>query len=306
MANLSSPLQKPLIAVTAPLLSPWNLLDAVWTPLAGYPAADFSFKQRITPLSTLNESVVFITLYYAMIVGGREMMRHRKPFKLHTLSLIHNLTLSLGSGFLLALFIEQLVPTLRDRGVLHAICHVDGGWTQPLVLLYYLNYLTKYIELLDTAFLILKKKPLTFLHTYHHGATALLCYTQLAGATTVSWVPITLNLAVHVLMYMYYFLSTLGVRVWWKEWVTRLQIAQFVVDLGFIYFASYAHFVWTYWPWLPNAGSCSADDWAALAGIGVISSYLVLFVLFYHDTYKGREGAKGAKGAKGGGRRGGM
>ncbi|KAK2745977.1 hypothetical protein FQN55_005799 [Onygenales sp. PD_40] len=264
----------------------WPLFAKAYTAVAGFSPAEFKFTQGQTPMSTLQETAAGLISYYIIIFGGRELMRNRPAFKMNGLFIVHNLYLTIISGVLLSLFIEQLLPTIWRNGVFFAICNHDGGWTKPLVVLYYLNYLTKYLELLDTVFLVLKKKPLTFLHTYHHGATALLCYTQLIGLTAVSWVPITLNLLVHVVMYWYYFQSARGIRIWWKKWITILQITQFVIDLGFVYFASYTYFTSTYFSWMPNAGNCAGEEFAAFSGLIILSSYLLLFISFYFATYK--------------------
>jgi fatty acid elongase 3 len=223
------------IAMTPTIsLDPWSIFDKVWTKVVGYPTKEFYFTHGSTPMSTLKETLAAISVYYLVVFSGREFMRNREAFKLNTPFIIHNLYLTAISGVLLILFAQQLVPTLWNKGLYDNICGASG-WTQPLTVLYFLNYLTKYLELLDTVFLVLKKKPLTFLHTYHHGATALLCYSQLIGHTSVSWVPITLNLTVHVVMYWYYFQSARGVRVWWKQYITILQISQFVLDLGMVF-----------------------------------------------------------------------
>lgn len=97
---------------------------------------------------------------------------------------------------------------------------------------------------------------------------------------------------VHVVMYWYYFQSARGIRIWWKKYITMLQILQFVIDLGFVYFASYTYFTSTYFKWLPNAGKCAGEEFAAFAGMGILSSYLLLFISFYLATYK-RSGKAG-------------
>ncbi|TVY81213.1 putative elongation of fatty acids protein [Lachnellula suecica] len=303
MSSSSSDILKalPIPSIERPFgIHLWSIFDKAFTAVKGYHPQDFEFEPRVTPMSTMKQAATMIVVYYIVIFGGRELMRNRPAFKLNGPFMVHNFYLTAISGTLLALFAEQLIPTLYHHGLFFTICDIKGGWTPPLVILYYLNYLTKYLELIDTVFLVLKKKPLSmdfaeklvaFLHCYHHGATALLCYTQLIGLTSVSWVPITLNLMVHVVMYWYYFQSARGIKIWWKKYITIMQIVQFVIDLGFVYFASYTYFTSTYFPWMPNAGKCAGEEFAAFAGMGIISSYLLLFISFYFATYN-KEGKR--------------
>lgn len=64
---------------------------------------------------------------------------------------------------------------------------------------------------------------------------------------------------------------------------------------GFVYYASYNYFSSTYFPNLPIQGKCAGEEFAAFAGIGILSSYLLLFISFYLATYKKSAAAKGRK-----------
>jgi fatty acid elongase 2/fatty acid elongase 3 len=94
-----------------------------------------------------------------VIFGGQFLLQNASPMKCKTLNQIHNLFLTVISFVLLGLTIEQLFPKLFRHGLYYTICS-EQAWTQELELLYYLNYLVKYYELVDTVFLVLKKKKL--------------------------------------------------------------------------------------------------------------------------------------------------
>ena len=70
-----------------------------------------------------------------------------------------------------------------------------------------------------------------------------------------------------------------------KHSIQKTPRALLIGCTGFIYFASYTYFTSTYFPWMPNAGKCAGEEFAAFSGMVIITSYLVLFISFYIATY---------------------
>ncbi|XP_060047295.1 elongation of very long chain fatty acids protein 7 isoform X2 [Erinaceus europaeus] len=100
----------------------------------------------------------------------------------------------------------------------------------------WLYYFSKFIELLDTIFFVLRKKnsQVTFLHVFHH---TIMPWTWWFGvkfaAGGLGTFHALLNTAVHVVMYCYYGLCALGPAyqkyLWWKKYLTSLQLVQFII-----------------------------------------------------------------------------
>jgi len=272
-----------------------------YVPLPSVPSYLTSYLPGETPLSTWTSVGTALISYLAIIFGTQQIMKSHPPQKLNTLFRAHNVTLSLGSLILLILMMEEVVPIFWSEGIFNAMCAVPS-WTPRLEFYYMINYYFKYLELFDTVFLALKKKPLAFLHVFHHSATAMLCFTQLNGKTSVSWVVISLNLLVHVIMYYYYYATAGGAKIWWKKYLTSMQIIQFVVDLFVVYFGTYSHFANAYYPGLPILGDCAGAESSAIFGCVLLTSYLGLFINFYIQTYKApvKSGKKRANGVANG------
>ncbi|XP_047535906.1 elongation of very long chain fatty acids protein AAEL008004-like [Vanessa atalanta] len=98
----------------------------------------------------------------------------------------------------------------------------------------------KLIELVETAFFLLRKKEkqASFLHIYHHVSSLILIWAAVkyVGGGISSFSPM-LNNAVHVVMYTYYLLSSegsptvKGLLIKYKKWITVMQMIQFTVML---------------------------------------------------------------------------
>ncbi|KAK7054198.1 elongation of fatty acids protein [Favolaschia claudopus] len=193
----------------------------------------YSFVEGQTPLSTNRAVFSSLAGYLALIFGIQAALKHRPScaHRINPLFQVYNLMVSTGSLLLLVLLLEEIAPLIWRDGIFASIC-AETSWTPRMEFYYMVNYYFKYIEFLDTVFLAFKQKPLAFFHVFHHSATALLCYSQLLGRTSISWTVIVLNLAIHVLMYYYYYATAGGARLWLINTLLRHTTPAFFLTLA--------------------------------------------------------------------------
>ncbi|XP_026282366.1 elongation of very long chain fatty acids protein AAEL008004 [Frankliniella occidentalis] len=174
-------------------------------------------------------SILVVYNYLAQKLGPA-LMANRKPFRLRSTLVVYNTLQVVASCYLF--YQGGRLGWLRDYS--WRCQPVDYG-TSPRALeiaaACYLYFLAKLTELLDTAFFVLRKKErqLSFLHLYHHTVMPIVswgCVKYMPGGhgTFIGFV----NCFVHIVMYTYYLLASLGyTNLWWKRHVTRLQLIQF-------------------------------------------------------------------------------
>eukprot|EP01083_Nonionella_stella_P294881 1002220_1 len=242
---------------------------------------EFEFKAETTALSHIAYPLTSVVVFCIGIPLLQHFMRNRISPPLKYLILFHNIFLCVASASLAA-FLMITVYSFHEKSpneynAFRIYCGLNfNDQKGALTFIFYVNYLLKYYELLDTIFLSLKHKPLSFLHCYHHPATLVLTWGQLVDSTGVQWFVILLNLYVHTAMYFYYAMATLRIRMPWKKLVTIMQIVQFILDLIGCYFAWMAYNLY---------GRCSGHNRGAIVGCFILTSYLYLFVDFYDETY---------------------
>lgn len=150
-------------------------------------------------------------------------MQERQPFKLNKLLTIWNVGLAAMSMWAFSRCLPEFLHILLNKNGFHnSVCEwqviVQMSLSIFLFLLYYFRkghnpatafwsfvlLLSKVIELGDTAFIVLRKQNLVFLHWYHHVTTLMSWWVMYHWYEPNQLWYIVMNSFVHSIMYTYY------------------------------------------------------------------------------------------------------
>merc|ERR1712107_763404 len=183
----------------------------------------------IWPTIALSASYYLIVRYI-----GPRLMKNREPFNLKYVMLAYNLFQTVFNSWIFYkvfwLWRDHYSWTCQPVDYsqsLHGLAALDVTWWY---------FFSKFIDFFDSFFFVARKKfsHLSSLHVVHHGGLPIAVWfgPKFVGGGHTTFCGF-LNSGVHVAMYLYYFLAALGPSIqpylWWKRYLTRLQMAQFVI-----------------------------------------------------------------------------
>ena len=187
--------------------------------------------------------VIIIMSSYLLFVTrlGPWFMSRRPAYELRTPMLVYNILMVVFNAYFFFKFISFSEYGRVYLNFEFPSRYDDSPKALAITQTMYLYFWTKFIDLLDTVFFVLRKRDrqVSGLHLYHHTIVPVLAW------LTMKLVPIVpafqifglLNSLVHTIMYSYYALSAFGPSIqpylWWKKYITQIQIIQFVILIGY-------------------------------------------------------------------------
>ncbi len=183
-----------------------------------------------------------------------------------------------------------LIAHLLEHGFEYVVCNkaVNTWGSGPSGLWVMLFMYSKIPELIDTIFIVIRKKPLIFLHWYHHITVLLFCWSAYSTLDAGGLFFVSMNYTVHAMMYGYYCLQALNCcpKAFPPVLITIAQITQMLVGTGVCV---------SCWYYLLNGKPCANDFNNLVAGAIMYGSYLYLFCEFALKRYVFKQPKKESK-----------
>ena len=242
----------------------------------------FDRTRDITLFAKDNPSIpIYVVLaYLAFVAAGPFVMEHRPPMRAKRALFLWNGALSLFSFCGSIRTVPVLYSYVMSTSMADIICRPTAVWidTGPTGLWVMLFVGSKFPELVDTAFLVVRKKPVPFLHWFHHATTLLYSWHACAHPTNYVLSFVTMNYCVHSVMYAYYALMIIEKKPAWFSpfFITVAQISQMLAGTCIQLSAAY---------WYFNPRQCNVDGYNILCGGLMYTVYLYLFVQFACTRY---------------------
>lgn len=220
--------------------------------------------------------IVAVLLYVFVTWFGQAVMEDEKPMQLKLPLILWNSSLALFSICCVLRILPPIVSQLQHMSLEEKICSsaTDG----PTFFWVFLFTMSKFMELGDTVFLILRKRPVIFLHWYHHTTVLLFTWFAFAEYSPILSIFACVNAFIHSLMYTYYALQAIGVKCPKSVslTLTSLQIIQMVAGLSALFL---------HWNAERKGHHCQTSSVIWLAGVVMYASYFLLFVRFFANAY---------------------
>lgn len=182
-------------------------------------------------LAILGLYLLFVRYY------GPRLMRNRSAFDLKWPILVYNAIMMMVNFYFFIMASRYTRFGYDSWGCtpIDSLHNNNIEWAHKLRLIWWF-FITKFIDLCETIFFILRKKnsQASTLHVVHHFLVPLDVWFGLkySATTSAAFFPF-INSFVHSIMYFYYALSTFGPAIrpylWWKKYLTQLQIFQLLL-----------------------------------------------------------------------------
>lgn len=197
----------------------------------------------------------------------QDHMKHKEAYNLQQAMVAYNIFQIVFNGYI-CYGLYTLVSLDNPFGL-------NTPYSQHIEHFVFLHYISKYLDYLDTVFIILRKKTsqLSTLHIYHHATIPIVWGSLLYighGNGTAAF-GCLINSFIHIIMYSHYLCTGLGFRNPLKKYITQAQMGQFVCCLA------HAGTVYAYETVVPS--------YLALTQFIYHVQMLYLFNRFYSKTY---------------------
>ncbi|WKX93315.1 hypothetical protein Q1695_010956 [Nippostrongylus brasiliensis] len=230
---------------------------------------------------------IYIALAYVVLINVlQRIMENRKPLNMKWLLLMWNGALAVFSILGTWRFGLEFYHVLTTRPFTDSICFSMDP-TGPASFWACMFAFSKIAELGDTVFLVLRKRPVIFLHWYHHAVVLVYCWHSAVELTAAGRWFIWMNYFVHSLMYTYFSIVSIGIRLPkpLSMTVTALQTAQMLIGVVISVCVLYLKL---------NGAVCQQSFDNLAICFAIYASFLILFSKFFNTAYLVKKGKTAA------------